>query len=221
MKKRFNFLTVAAFAVLLINFVSGFVYSFSVAYNMVSSIGNDDVKAIRESTVLSDNTRELSLDVIPVKLWKTDNTLVNSLTGEQVPAAFSQAVIFVDDNGVAPWYEPLIYGGGVIQFILCIAVIWLFVKFILCINRMEIFTWKNVSLLRWIGMLIIGVFAVKWLVGLGGSYVTSQIFVLDGYAIDWFRSFDSVLLVLGVLSLIVAEVFAMGLKQREELELTI
>lgn len=86
---------------------------------------------------------------------------------------------------------------------------------------MEIFTWKNVSLLRWIGMLIIGVFAVKWLVGLGGSYVTSQIFVLDGYAIDWFRSFDSVLLVLGVLSLIVAEVFAMGLKQREELELTI
>ena len=85
-----------------------------------------------------------------------------------------------------------------------------FVRFILNVNRNEVFVWENVNLLRLTacGLMILA------LVAACDEFLTGCSFV-EVY--DHF--FDAFLF--GVFNLIIAEVFAVGLKLQEEQELTI
>lgn len=85
-----------------------------------------------------------------------------------------------------------------------------FIKFILNINNDKIFVWENVSLLRWAG----------W--GLMSGYIWLFVFSLlihESIAKFLFNNSDSIMLCLFML--IVAEVFAIGMKIKEEQDLTI
>ena len=77
-----------------------------------------------------------------------------------------------------------------------------FIRFIRNVNRDQVFTWENVSLLRWSG----------W--GLLGIEVAMILF-------DAIEQEDTNDLIFGVFILIVAEAFAIGLKLKEEQDLTI
>ena len=85
-----------------------------------------------------------------------------------------------------------------------------FIRFILNVNRNEVFVWENVNLLRLTacGLMILA------LVAACDEFLTGCSFV-EVY--DHF--FDAFLF--GVFNLIIAEVFAVGLKLQEEQELTI
>ena len=85
-----------------------------------------------------------------------------------------------------------------------------FIRFILNVNRNEVFVWENVNLLRLTacGLMILA------LVAACDEFLTGSSFV-EVY--DHF--FDAFLF--GVFNLIIAEVFAVGLKLQEEQELTI
>ena len=85
-----------------------------------------------------------------------------------------------------------------------------FIRFILNVNRNEVFVWENVSLLRLTacGLMILAVVAAGDELFTGCSFVE----VYDHF-------FDAFLF--GVFNLIIAEVFAVGLKLKEEQELTI
>ena len=85
-----------------------------------------------------------------------------------------------------------------------------FIRFILNVNRNKVFVWENVNLLRLTacGLMILAVVATCDELYSGCSFV-------DVY--DHF--FDAFLF--GVFNLIIAEVFAVGLKLKEEQDLTI
>ena len=85
-----------------------------------------------------------------------------------------------------------------------------FICFILNVNRNKVFVWENVNLLRLTacGLMILAVIAAGDELYTGCSFVE----VYDHF-------FDAFLF--GVFNLIVAEVFAVGLKLQEEQELTI
>ena len=85
-----------------------------------------------------------------------------------------------------------------------------FIRFILNVNHNEVFVWENVNLLRLTacGLMILA------LVASCDEFITGCSFV-EVY--DHF--FDAFLF--GVFNLIIAEVFAVGLKLREEQDLTI
>ena len=85
-----------------------------------------------------------------------------------------------------------------------------FIRFILNVNRNEVFVWENVNLLRLTacGLMILAVVAAGDELFTGCSFVE----VYDHF-------FDAFLF--GVFNLIIAEVFAVGLKLKEEQELTI
>ena len=84
------------------------------------------------------------------------------------------------------------------------------IRFILNVNRKEVFVWENVNLLRLTGcgLVILAVAATGDELITGGSFVE----VYD-------HIFDASLF--GVFTLIIAEVFAIGLKLQEEQALTI
>ena len=85
-----------------------------------------------------------------------------------------------------------------------------FIRFILNVNRNKVFVWENVNLLRLTacGLMILAVVATCDELYSGCSFVE----VYDHF-------FDAFLF--GVFNLIIAEVFAVGLKLKEEQDLTI
>ena len=113
-------------------------------------------------------------------------------------------------------HEPM--GGyaalGFILFLIAVLT-WLyalgcFIRFILCVNHGEVFTWDNVSLLRIVGWC----FIITPIIGIG--VLTPEI---DRPLEAWSDVLSSVLD--GVFVLIMAEAFAIGLKLKEEQDLTI
>ena len=85
-----------------------------------------------------------------------------------------------------------------------------FIRFIRNVNRDQVFTWENVSLLRWSG----------W--GLLTMEVAMILFdAIEGFSLSYIYQEDTNDLIFGVFILIVAEAFAIGLKLKEEQDLTI
>lgn len=221
MKKRFNIIIATMFAVLLLNFLGSFVYYAVVSYDMVSGIDEKAVADFVRSDFNSDDMHTTVLNLIPLNSWKSHETVVNSLTGDEMPVIVTQAEVAIRKTAATEWTEPFSYAVFFVLFVCYVAAVWLFIKFFLNINRFEIFTWKNIRLLRYIGGLLIAIFVFNGLAGLCDGYIVSQSVAVEGRAIDWFHSFSVTTLLLGFFCLIMAEAFAMGLRQREELELTI
>lgn len=109
---------------------------------------------------------------------------------------------------------------GLLAILAVIASTVLFVQLIVSINKSDIFNWKNVRRLRWLGVTLLLSFISEAVPALMNDYELSSVFSLSGYSME--TSIDSVMLViLGLVSLIVGEVFAIGLKMKEEQDLTI
>ena len=85
-----------------------------------------------------------------------------------------------------------------------------FIRFILNVNRNKVFVWENVNLLRLTacGLMILAVVAAGDELYTGCSMVEVYEHFFDAF-------------IFGVFNLIVAEVFAVGLKLQEEQDLTI
>lgn len=106
---------------------------------------------------------------------------------------------------------------GFLDMLLCFVVVIAaivsfacFFRFILNVNQNEVFVWDNVLMLRLTGIgLLVTVFAVSAEELLNGGSITA--------ACDEYIS----ILIFCVLNLIIAEVFAIGLKLKQEQDLTI
>ena len=98
--------------------------------------------------------------------------------------------------------------GCICLFILGIISFIKFIKFILNINKGNVFDKKNIPLLRWIGCSYIYIFVY--------CFVLNSIIECD----EWIGAGTDTF-VLGTFCLIIAEVFAIGIKLKEEQDLTI
>jgi len=104
---------------------------------------------------------------------------------------------------------------------LIITMLVAFIKFIVHVNRKEVFTWRNVRLLRLIGWSLLAAAILEALRQVWNAYQISEVFRIKGYMTNYFDYISVPDFVIGFVTLIMAETFAIGLKQREELELTI
>lgn len=110
---------------------------------------------------------------------------------------------------------------SIMQAILLVWAIVLFIKLIIAINKSDIFNWRNVHRLRRMGMTLIGFFGCVFTAGYLDYRDINEVFALEGYSVVLSDSINITTLVLGLCSLIVGEVFAIGLRMKEEQELTI
>lgn len=96
-----------------------------------------------------------------------------------------------------------------------------FIRFVLNINHNRIFTKKNTKHLKRIGwcMILIGMLAT--LKYCNDAYASMQTFSLTGYSLDYSSAVYTGTLLFGLFSLVIAEAFAIGVKMKEEQELTI
>lgn len=94
-----------------------------------------------------------------------------------------------------------------------------FVKFIINVNRDKVFVKENVPLLRWTGLgllfyNILMIISVLWVYYINNGY-------LQAYQIRLTYNQHSDAIIFCVFCLIIAEVFAIGLKLKEDQDLTI
>lgn len=151
--------------------------------------------------------------------WMADSVL-NAKTGRYVPAMYAELMVSVPREE-----DSAMQTAGLLLGLLKLAVgIWaivLFIRWVVAVNRSDIFTWHNVRRLRRMGVLLLASCALTWLLEYLTVHALRQVFALPGYELTLAGSVSLSVLLLGLCSLIVAEVFAIGLRMKEEQDLTI
>ena len=115
-------------------------------------------------------------------------------------------------------------GSGITTLVSVIAGIFCLIQFfylIRNINRGDIFSWKNVKFLRKLGVSLILLFICSFTTIMIGNYEAAQVLELKGCEYSNIFAFSEPTFILGFIALLVAEVFAVGLKMKEEQDLTI
>ena len=230
MKRRLNILCLLVFLVFcysVFNMGRDFGHGFSEGMK-ISHSGNQSVEQainFRIATLMPKDFSSFKDSVyttlmLPVwKVWRKKCSTADSKAGSYVPVAYTQMVTNVKVDR-STWMMVAQVISGLLAVFAIIASTVLFIQLIVAINKSDIFNWKNVRRLRWLGVALLLNFISEAVPALMNDYELSSVFSLSGYSME--TSIDSVMLViLGLVSLIVGEVFAIGLKMKEEQDLTI
>lgn len=148
------------------------------------------------------------------------DSIYNEKTNEFVPAMYSSMAVGIETQEDVT--SKVL--SGLSQLLNAIAIVWsivLFIKIIVAINRSDIFNWRNVRRLRRLGLLLVIGFCCSLLSEYLSLCSLRQVLSLSNYDFILSEMVSTTTLVLGLSALIVAEVFAIGLKMKEEQELTI
>lgn len=148
------------------------------------------------------------------------DSVYNEKSASYVPATYGSMIVSVDTKSTA-WGRIGFTLLNLVHLGICIWAIILFIRLVISINKSDIFNWKNVRRLRLLGLALI----VSFCTALLPAYLTlesvGEVFSVRGYELNLSDMINTTTLVLGLSTLIVAEVFAIGLKMKEEQDLTI
>ena len=214
MKKRLNVLCVLVFVIIGIGLMP-FVYWMAVG--MKAGYESSPERVTDIDAVMNAETVRL----MPVGISHLEHgTIRNDVTGEQV-ALWPQNIAVSAGVDYPGWYNVVNTLATVLGVAAVIVVVVLFLKLILRVNRGYVFEWRNVRLLRWLGGIQLAASIVVTLLQIYGASVVSGQFRVSGYVTDYFSYVSVLELSIGMVALIAAEIFAIGLKMKEEQELTI
>ncbi|MDR1161183.1 MAG: DUF2975 domain-containing protein [Tannerellaceae bacterium] len=148
----------------------------------------------------------------------TPDTLMvyNDKAGARMPVKVEQVSVEVERMPLSLYYM-LPLGLLVIAFIIVACV--QFYKLIISVARSKIFEWSNVRRLRYIGGILIAFTLLDLVLGLLLILRAKEYISVSGYHLG--KELDAIPLILGLFFLLVAEIFAKGLRLKEEQELTI
>lgn len=160
------------------------------------------------------------LALVPDDFATFSDSVYNEKTKTYVPALYDQLIVSVKTK--PNLWEMLGSGlAGLFELIFAIVSVVFFVKLIISINKSDIFNWKNVRRLRFLGgALILSFFCSVISICITNSEL-SEALSIPGYSLHLSELLSVLTLVLGIVSLLVGEVFAIGLRLQEEQDLTI
>lgn len=189
----------------------------STAYNAGKAMG----KGTREGLLLQ-NIR--SVDLMPTTFLHNEKWIKEDLKGDSVAIWPMQAIVSISPKAETKSNVLLQFCLSVFPLIIsvfAIVAIVYFFKLIRRINRHEVFSWHNVRLLHKLGYFLIAFALLDTAYSLINAIIMADKFVLNGYSINYFSCCSFITLLLGLVSLIIAETFSVGLKLQEEQDLTI
>lgn len=229
MKKSFNVLCATMFAVIVLYVAGSMTYATTLVYKTVTTAINmttKDTAAIKTSMEIFDPDKYTlcAVTMVPYNFFDIpDNSIENTLTGEQTPIMPVKVMAFIKGEKEN---EATIAATGIIGTVGTAAYIFFLcylIRFIRNVRRKEIFEWKNVKMLNRMGLSVIVAFITTLIVNLIHYAMAASLFAPKGYSIEWFDiiSENILLLGIGIAAMMMGEVFACGLKMREEQELTI
>lgn len=211
MKSKINFICVLIFVAVLASLSIRIYESVTVSLQAIDvmdklSYNEDDIFTV---VTLKPNSNTFVAD-----------SIYNHITKSYIPIQHSEIVARSQSQTDSAFLSPIVIILLAI-IILMLYTIVCFIKLIKNINHTEIFSWRNVSLLRRIGVSIIGVFIANLLLSFTNLLQLQKEFSFESYSIGWNDNADMLQIIIGLVCFLFAEVFAMGLKIKEEQDLTI
>lgn len=149
------------------------------------------------------------------------DSIYNEKSGTYIPVTYGGQIIVNIDTKSSIFSK---ITSGIITLANPIILVWaiiLFFKILIAINQSKIFNWQNVRRLRKMGLLLVICFGLSLISTLIKVYALNKVLSFTHYTLSISDMLNTTLLILGLTALIVAEVFAIGLKLKEEQELTI
>lgn len=148
------------------------------------------------------------------------DSVYNEKSATYVPATCSSLIVSVETHP-STWSKIADKLFPPLQMVLYIWAIVLFIRLVISINKSDIFNWRNVRRLRRIGGVLIIAFCCTGITAYLNLSSVEEVFSMRGYELSLSDMLDTTILVVGLCSLIVGEIFAIGLKMKEEQDLTI
>lgn len=219
MKKRLNIYCLLIAALILVQIVitaNELVIGFSSGWNTAKM--EDEIQA------KSSYTSVLTLNMIPDQL----TPLTEAKFSEKVSGGDKRAKVWPVSVMVAKPESKMSFAHSLSILVAVIACIYFaiklivhFMKFILNVNKQRVFLHDNVKHLRWVGGLLLAFGVMETVYGMLDTYKASLFFQLDHYHILYSSAIKTGTIVCGLVTLIMAETFAIGLKMKEDADLTI
>jgi hypothetical protein len=148
----------------------------------------------------------------------TPDTLIvyNDKAGARISVKVAKVSVEMKEIPFSIYYMiPIVLLLPILIIIACVQ----FYKLIVSVAGSKIFEWSNVKRLRYIGGVLIALFLFEFITGMIFLLRVGEYISLPGYHLD--SEINAVLLISGLFLLLIAEIFAKGLRLKEEQELTI
>ncbi len=161
------------------------------------------------------------ISLLPVETTESNAvTITDKASGKRLAAWPTQLIVPLDEGagiGAAMFrlLYTLLYGAA------SVAALVAFILFVRNVNRNAIFTRRNITLLRVVGWCLVATGAIATADGCYDTYLAQRSFSLTGYVVDYGSAAYITSVIFGLFAVVVAEAFAIGLRMKEEQELTI
>lgn len=220
MKTKLNLICVMVFCLMVADLWGGW-FEFDVGKNAADyemETQQEARQAFRQQKV----TDAWMVNLLPISKVQTAIMVRNELTGKMMRAW--PTAMYVEPETpeeFSGWHAFLESVFALLALAGMLMTIVVFVWFIGRVNHNYIFDRKNVTLLRLAGtgLLTYGIIGTVW--NILAQVDTVKQFQLSGYGNDWLSGIEFTTLLLGLIAFVAAQVFAMGVKMKEEQELTI
>ena len=161
------------------------------------------------------------LTMRPDGIGQYPDSLYNNASGKYMPAQYRQVVVKVKDHAYTGWHIALYTIMALFALISIVVMAVCFLKLVYAINKSRIFDWKNVLKLRMIGIAMLVFFVSDAIISYMVYYMNVAQIDIKGYIVQSTGMSDFSLLLPALIILLIAEIFAMGLRLKEEQDLTI
>ena len=218
MKKRFNFIAILILAAL----TTSIIIDFSIKIDDLTAGFNDGM-----GQVMDDNphgsTMHHWIDIIPIKNREFNFTITNKKNQEQV--TFIPRTIVAKTAKSTNTTIVILHGiTGILAlaiYIISIRTIVFFIKFTLAVNKGFVFAKQNLSHLNNLGWSLILNFVCVTLFSLANFHIKTELFDIQGYKLILGEPIPFIWLLGGLTILLIRQFVAMGIKMKEEQDLTI
>lgn len=146
-------------------------------------------------------------------------SILNAKTKKTVPfEPISGSISILNTNPLYSFFATIFRLVLIVFYVIAVV---LFFKFIRNINKNVIFDLMNVCILRWMGVCFVCVFFSNILSSLIDYYGLNQCFSSMNLDLHPYHLLATTEILLGLTAFIVAEIFSIGIKMREEQEFTV
>lgn len=218
MKKRLNILCVLVFVAIGVGFLP-FVYAMGLGLKMGWQHVGDTSTDWEQDFSQIVNAPQMHLMAVDADSLDFA-TVRNAVSGSEVRLWPGQCSVDVAVDYPA-WFSATNTAVHLLSVVLLAVIVVLFLKLIVRVNRGQVFEWRNVRLLRWLGGIELAGSIVATTMQIYGASIVAGQFRISGFAPDYFSYISATELSIGLVALIAAEIFAIGLKMKEEQDLTV
>lgn len=147
---------------------------------------------------------------------------IKSADGETYPFSSHSGILMVHDNKIPNWYFGVTLASFIAELVLFILLIVEFLQFIININHNRLFDHRNVKRLRRFGIYLIFIALLQCVLGICDDSVVNSLNISDStVSLEASWGFPWGNLLIGMIALLMSQIWSIALEMKKEQDLTI